>query len=140
MVRLEKGLPIVTELLSHSNDRVVRAMSGALRNLAIDNRNSELLGKMIFFVYWKTGPDSHLRCENKGTLTRVFPHVGEHALPHLLAVLPGGQNQSRCSLTEETVVSVLSTLTEVLGNNVEAAKKLRLASGVERLVLISKDG
>lgn len=51
MVRLEKGLPIVTELLSHNNDRVVRAMSGALRNLAIDNRNSELLGKMIFFVY-----------------------------------------------------------------------------------------
>ncbi|XP_054890060.1 catenin delta-1-like isoform X1 [Poeciliopsis prolifica] len=108
MMRLEKGLPIVTELLSHNNDRVVRAMSGALRNLAIDNRNSELLG--------------------------------EHALPHLVAVLPGGQNQSRRNLSEETMVSVLSTLTEVLGNNVEAAKKLRLASGIERLVLISKDG
>ncbi len=46
-VRLEKGLPMIAELLAHGNDRVVRAMSGALRNLAIDNRNCELLGKML---------------------------------------------------------------------------------------------
>ena len=44
-MRLEKGLPMMAELLAHGNDRVVRAMSGALRNLAIDNRNKELLGK-----------------------------------------------------------------------------------------------
>lgn len=43
-MRLEKGLPMMAELLSHGNDRVVRAMSGALRNLAIDSRNAELLG------------------------------------------------------------------------------------------------
>ncbi len=46
-VRLEKGLPMMAELLAHGNDRVVRAMSGALRNLAIDNRNCELLGKDV---------------------------------------------------------------------------------------------
>lgn len=45
-VRLEKGLPMMAELLAHGNDRVVRAMSGALRNLAIDNRNCELLGEV----------------------------------------------------------------------------------------------
>lgn len=49
-VRLEKGLPMMAELLAHGNDRVVRAMSGALRNLAIDNRNCELLGKNISFA------------------------------------------------------------------------------------------
>uniref|UniRef100_A0A8C7HWD4 Catenin delta 1 n=1 Tax=Oncorhynchus kisutch TaxID=8019 RepID=A0A8C7HWD4_ONCKI len=92
-VRLEKGLPMMAELLAHGNDRVVRAMSGALRNLAIDNRNRELLGK--------------------------------HAVPHLVADLPGGQSQSARPLSEETVVSVLSTLTEVLGNSLEAAKTLR---------------
>lgn len=43
-MRQEHGLPMMTELLSHGNDRVVRAMSGALRNLAIDARNRELLG------------------------------------------------------------------------------------------------
>lgn len=36
---------MMAELLAHGNDRVVRAMSGALRNLAIDNRNCELLGE-----------------------------------------------------------------------------------------------
>ncbi|XP_061900091.1 catenin delta-1-like isoform X4 [Entelurus aequoreus] len=105
-VRLEKGLPMMTELLAHSNDRVVRAMSGALRNLAIDNRNSELLGL--------------------------------HAVPHLVANLPGGQ--SGRALSEETVVSVLSTLAEVLGSSLEAAKTLRASQGIERLVLVNKNG
>ncbi|XP_062281177.1 catenin delta-1-like isoform X1 [Scomber scombrus] len=107
-VRLEKGLPMMAELLAHGNDRVVRAMSGALRNLAIDNRNCELLGL--------------------------------HAVPHLVANLPGGQSQSGRTLSEETVVSVLSTLAEVLGNSLEAAKTLRASQGIERLVLINKDG
>ncbi|XP_068444050.1 catenin delta-1-like isoform X5 [Clinocottus analis] len=107
-VRLEKGLPMIAELLAHGNDRVVRAMSGALRNLSIDRRNCQLLGL--------------------------------HAVPHLVANLPGGQSQSGRVLSEETVVSVLSTLTEVLGNSVEAAKTLRASQGIERLVLINKDG
>lgn len=47
MVRLEKGLPIMTELLSHGSDRVVRAMSGAMRNLSMDARNRELLGVCV---------------------------------------------------------------------------------------------
>lgn len=38
---------MMTELLAHGNDRVVRAMSGALRNLAIDARNRDLLGEVI---------------------------------------------------------------------------------------------
>ncbi|XP_046900549.1 catenin delta-1 isoform X1 [Hypomesus transpacificus] len=109
LVRQEKGMPMITELLAHGNDRVVRAMSGALRNLAIDARNKDLLGK--------------------------------HAVPHLVANLPGGgQSQPVRALSEETVVSVLSTLHEVLGNSVEAAKTLRAAQGIERLVLINKDG
>lgn len=39
---------MMTELLAHGNDRVVRAMSGALRNLAIDARNRDLLGGTIY--------------------------------------------------------------------------------------------
>lgn len=42
---------MMAELLAHGNDRVVRAMSGALRNLAIDNRNSELLGKLVVSAF-----------------------------------------------------------------------------------------
>ncbi|XP_035273637.1 catenin delta-1 isoform X2 [Anguilla anguilla] len=109
VLRQEKGLPMMTELLTHGNDRVVRAMSGALRNLAIDARNRDLLGK--------------------------------HAVPNLVANLPAvGQQQPVRALSEETVVSVLSTLAEVLGSSVDAAKTLRAAQGIERLVLINKDG
>ncbi|MEQ2229705.1 hypothetical protein ILYODFUR_021581 [Ilyodon furcidens] len=108
LTRTEGGLPLLTELLAHGNDRVVYAMSGALRNLAIDGRNKELLG--------------------------------EHAIPHLVANLPGGgQSQPVRALTEDTVVSILSTLHEVLGSSVDAAKSLRASQGIERLVLINKD-
>ncbi|KAG1655826.1 Catenin delta-2 [Nymphon striatum] len=44
-VRKEKGLPILVELLRMENDRVVCAVATALRNLAIDQRNKELIGK-----------------------------------------------------------------------------------------------
>uniref|UniRef100_A0A3P9MXM7 Catenin delta 1 n=1 Tax=Poecilia reticulata TaxID=8081 RepID=A0A3P9MXM7_POERE len=108
LMREEKGLVVVSELLDNSNDRVVRAMSGAIRNLAIDPQNRKLLAK--------------------------------YAVPYLVADLPGGgQNQPVKALKEETVVSILSTLHEVLGTDVEAAKTLRASQGIERLVLTYKD-
>ena len=45
-VRKEKGLPILVELLRMEVDRVVCAVATALRNLAIDQRNKELIGEM----------------------------------------------------------------------------------------------
>ncbi|XP_041937220.1 plakophilin-4 isoform X2 [Alosa sapidissima] len=44
-VRKEKGLPILVELLRMENDRVVCSVATALRNMALDNRNKELIGK-----------------------------------------------------------------------------------------------
>ncbi|XP_059090371.1 catenin delta-2-like isoform X2 [Tigriopus californicus] len=44
-VRKEKGLPILVELLRMEVDRVVCAVATALRNLAIDPRNKDLIGK-----------------------------------------------------------------------------------------------
>ena len=46
-VRKEKGLPILVELLRMEVDRVVCAVATALRNLAIDQRNKELIGERI---------------------------------------------------------------------------------------------
>lgn len=43
-VRKEKGLPILVELLRMDNDRVVCSVSTALRNMALDGRNKELIG------------------------------------------------------------------------------------------------
>ena len=44
-VRKEKGLPVLVELLRMEVDRVVCAVATALRNLALDTRNKELIGK-----------------------------------------------------------------------------------------------
>jgi hypothetical protein len=46
-VRKEKGLPILVELLRMDNDRVVSSVATALRNMALDVRNKELIG-----AYW----------------------------------------------------------------------------------------
>lgn len=43
-VRKEKGLPILVELLRMDNDRVVCSVVTALRNMALDSRNKELIG------------------------------------------------------------------------------------------------
>lgn len=43
-VRKEKGLPILAELLRSDVDKVVRAVAIALRNLAMDKRNKDLIG------------------------------------------------------------------------------------------------
>ncbi|KAL3041717.1 hypothetical protein OYC64_019822 [Pagothenia borchgrevinki] len=43
-VRKEKGLPILVELLRSDADKVVRAVAIALRNLAMDRRNKDLIG------------------------------------------------------------------------------------------------
>ena len=50
-VRKEKGLPILVELLRMEVDRVVCAVATALRNLAIDQRNKELIGIFILVIY-----------------------------------------------------------------------------------------
>ncbi|XP_017590224.1 PREDICTED: armadillo repeat protein deleted in velo-cardio-facial syndrome [Corvus brachyrhynchos] len=43
-VRKERGLPVLVELLQSDSDKVVRAVSIALRNLSMDRRNKDLIG------------------------------------------------------------------------------------------------
>ncbi|XP_037258084.1 catenin delta-1 isoform X1 [Falco rusticolus] len=107
-LRQEKGLSAIADLLTHDSERVVKAASGALRNLAVDLRNKELIGK--------------------------------HAIPNLVKNLPGGQQTPAKNLSEDTVVSILNTVNEVIVDNLEAAKKLRETQGIEKLVLINKSG
>ncbi|XP_066107672.1 catenin delta-1 isoform X8 [Saccopteryx bilineata] len=107
-LRQEKALSAIADLLTNEHERVVKAASGALRNLAVDARNKELIGK--------------------------------HAIPNLVKNLPGGQQSPSQNFSEDTVVSVLNTINEVIAENLEAAKKLRETQGIEKLVLINKSG
>ncbi|XP_039324128.1 catenin delta-2 isoform X7 [Saimiri boliviensis] len=108
-VRKEKGLPILVELLRIDNDRVVCAVATALRNMALDVRNKELIGK--------------------------------YAMRDLVHRLPGGNNSSSTAskaMSDDTVTAVCCTLHEVITKNMENAKALRDAGGIEKLVGISK--
>lgn len=69
-----------------------------------------------------------------------FPFPGKHAIPNLVKNLPGGQQTPAKNLSEDTVVSILNTINEVIVDNLEAAKKLRETQGIEKLVLINKSG
>ncbi|XP_078543782.1 catenin delta-2 isoform X6 [Lissotriton helveticus] len=108
-VRKEKGLPILVELLRIDNDRVVCAVATALRNMALDVRNKELIGK--------------------------------YAMRDLVHRLPGGNNTNNSAskaMSDDTVTAVCCTLHEVITKNMENAKALRDAGGIEKLVGISK--
>lgn len=72
-VRKDKGLPILVELLRMEVDRVVCAVATALRNLAIDQRNKELIGnsfdlsllekKVFFLTMWYYPFQGNMQCE-----------------------------------------------------------------------------
>lgn len=57
-VRKEKGLPILVELLRMDNDRVVCSVATALRNMALDSRNKELIGLQTCYAPFPMSPSS----------------------------------------------------------------------------------
>ncbi|KAI1889048.1 hypothetical protein AGOR_G00175040 [Albula goreensis] len=115
-VRKEKGLPILVELLRIDNDRVVCAVATALRNMALDVRNKELIGK--------------------------------YAMRDLVHRLPGGSNSSGSgtnnsttatkTMSDDTVTAICCALHEVITKNMENAKALRDAGGIEKLIGIAR--
>uniref|UniRef100_A0A665V2G0 Catenin delta 2 n=1 Tax=Echeneis naucrates TaxID=173247 RepID=A0A665V2G0_ECHNA len=107
-VRKEKGLPILVELLRIDNDKVVCAVATALRNMALDIRNKELIGK--------------------------------YAMRDLIHRLPGSSSSSPPSkaMSDDTVTAICCALHEVITKNMENAKALRDAGGIEKLIGIAR--
>uniref|UniRef100_A0A8C7YWJ8 Catenin delta 2 n=1 Tax=Oryzias sinensis TaxID=183150 RepID=A0A8C7YWJ8_9TELE len=106
-VRKEKGLPILVELLRIDNDKVVCAVATALRNMALDIRNKELIGK--------------------------------YAMRDLIHRLPGGSSSTNNNtMSDDTVTAICCALHEVITKNMENAKGLRDAGGIEKLIGIAR--
>lgn len=82
-VRKEKGLPVLAELLRSDVDKVVRAVAIALRNLAMDKRNKELIGADSAFSAFSAL--DHREALSPQPLTLSPP------LRRLRAAGPGGQ-------------------------------------------------
>ncbi|TNM97699.1 hypothetical protein fugu_013945 [Takifugu bimaculatus] len=119
-VRKEKGLPILVELLRIDNDRVVCAVATALRNMALDIRNKELIGKyaMRDLVHRLPGGSNN----NNGSSG-------------------GGGNATSLlgkTMSDDTITAICCALHEVITKNMENTKALRDAGGIEKLIGIAR--
>ncbi|KAI4891364.1 hypothetical protein NFI96_022944, partial [Prochilodus magdalenae] len=108
-VRKEKGLPILVELLRIDNDRVVCAVATALRNMALDVRNKELIGKYAM-----------------RDLVHRLPGGNNNS---------GGVGKS---MSDDTITAICCALHEVITKNMENTKALRDAGGIEKLIGIAR--
>lgn len=71
----------------------------------------------------------------------LFFPKGKYAMRDLVHRLPGGNNSNNAAskaMSDDTVTAVCCTLHEVITKNMENAKALRDAGGIEKLVGISK--
>uniref|UniRef100_A0A3B5MJU0 Uncharacterized protein n=1 Tax=Xiphophorus couchianus TaxID=32473 RepID=A0A3B5MJU0_9TELE len=107
-VRKEKGLPILVELLRIDNDKVVCAVATALRNMALDIRNKELIGKYAM-----------------------------RDLIHRLPGSSCSSTPSK-AMSDDTVTAICCALHEVITKNMENAKALRDSGGIEKLIGIAR--
>uniref|UniRef100_A0A8C5I4H1 Catenin delta-2-like n=1 Tax=Gouania willdenowi TaxID=441366 RepID=A0A8C5I4H1_GOUWI len=110
-VRKEKGLPILVELLRIDNDRVVCAVATALRNMALDIRNKELIGKYAM-----------------------------RDLVHRLPGGSNGNSSSLVgkTMSDDTITAICCALHEVITKNMENTKALRDAGGIEKLIGVAR--
>ncbi|KAL3108565.1 hypothetical protein niasHT_015487 [Heterodera trifolii] len=114
-VRTEKGLPILVELLRLKEDRVVSAVCCALRNLALDQRNLELIGKYALAELLTKLPD-----RTELDKLRADPSASPTA-------------------SDATVGAVLGILWEAVRHSAELARAVHeTAKGTERLRTVAK--
>ncbi|KAF0028225.1 hypothetical protein F2P81_019312 [Scophthalmus maximus] len=122
-VRKEKGLPILVELLRIDNDKVVCAVATALRNMALDIRNKELIGKyaMRDLIHRLPGSSS-ISSNNNATSCGTSGNIGPPSK----------------AMSDDTVTAICCALHEVITKNMENAKALRDAGGIEKLIGIAR--
>lgn len=96
-------------------DRVVCAVATALRNLAIDQRNKELIGQLIYYTLSKKNVLNFIY-----HFTHIF--IGKYAMRDLVQKLPSGNAQNDQGTSDDTIAAVLATLNEVIKKNAEFAR------------------
>ena len=112
-------------------DRVVCAVATALRNLAMDTRNKELIGKYALKDLVSKLPTPSATAAGNTSVSSAASGGGQ-----------GGQGQGPLPLetgtSDDTVAAVLATLNEVIARNADFAKSLVEAGGMARLTLITR--
>ncbi|KAJ7412058.1 Armadillo repeat protein deleted in velo-cardio-facial syndrome like protein [Willisornis vidua] len=144
-VRKERGLPVLVELLQSDSDKVVRAVSIALRNLSMDRRNKDLI---VLYMEKADCTQGEPSCLGWGEVNECLAaHLapegplqgqGSYAMGELVRNLPSRQQRSAKNLEEDTVVAVLNTIHEIITDSSENARSLIQTQGIQKLVAISK--
>uniref|UniRef100_A0A914NBT5 Uncharacterized protein n=1 Tax=Meloidogyne incognita TaxID=6306 RepID=A0A914NBT5_MELIC len=118
-VRIEKGLPILVELLRLREDRVVCAVCCALRNLALDKRNLELIGKFA--------------------LSDILIKIPSYQELELIKEQQQHPQQQQQIPSDSTLNAILGILWEIVRLNSEMAKLVHSTiEGTERLRALAK--
>lgn len=131
-VRMEKGLPVLVELLRLREERVVSAVCCALRNLALDQ---VVINHFSGFEI------------NQNTVQRTLELIGKYALGELLAKLPDHEtvqrmradDRCRSGSSEATIGAVLGILWEAVRHSANMARAVHeTRAGTERLRAVAK--
>uniref|UniRef100_A0A1I8IDZ9 Armadillo repeat-containing protein 4 n=1 Tax=Macrostomum lignano TaxID=282301 RepID=A0A1I8IDZ9_9PLAT len=112
-VRKERGLPLLVELLGLDADKVVQTAATALRNLAQDERNKDLIGKYALEA-----------------LTGRLPGA---------PTPQGAPAPFNSSTSSETYAAVIATLYTVLKDNFEFSRHFLELGGVRLLMNSARD-
>ena len=118
-IRKLKGLPTLVHLLKSEefeDEPIVSVTAIALRNLAIDSKNKELIGKYAMKDLVAKLPDPQRS-------------LGGNAMPMRLSVL-----------NEDTITAALACINECIKSSDEFVKSCYNEGGVKRMVFITRNG
>ncbi|XP_062503852.1 catenin delta-2-like isoform X2 [Corticium candelabrum] len=136
-IRKEKGLPILIELLQLPHDTVVRSVATALRNMAVDPRNKELIGLNGMKRLLSLLPGSNSTQLSNNTIAAVLCTIQEVITrnPENARLMKGMQGIQR-------IVSLAKSQQEYLPKVVQTANQICITlNNVKDLrVILKKEG
>nr|XP_057920094.1 splicing regulator ARVCF [Doryrhamphus excisus] len=128
-VRKEKGLPILVELLRSDVDKVVRAVAIALRNLAMDRRNKDLIGS-----YALRDLVANLPCGQQRPAKNLEGDTVVSLLNTIHEIITDSQENARALIHGHGVQKLVS-----IGRSSQSPRETRAASHVLQSIWSYKD-
>ncbi|XP_061657905.1 splicing regulator ARVCF [Syngnathoides biaculeatus] len=128
-VRKEKGLPILVELLRSDADKVVRAVAIALRNLAMDRRNKDLIGS-----YALRDLVSNLPCGQQRPAKNLEGDTVVSLLNTIHEIISDSQENARALVHGHAVQKLVA-----ISRSSQSARETRAAAHVLQTIWAYKD-
>ncbi|XP_051542005.1 splicing regulator ARVCF isoform X2 [Myxocyprinus asiaticus] len=128
-VRKEKGLPVLVELLHSDADKVVRAIAIALRNLAIDHKNKDLIGS-----YAMRDLVSNLPCGQQRPAKNLEGDTVVAVLNTILEIISENLENARFLIQGQGIQKLVS-----INRTSQSVRETKAASHILRTIWAYKD-